>query len=104
VVKAIKQIEKKVSLAIGDGANDVSMIQEAHSTSLSLSLCRQLYCHQSLLSLITLLCISLFLCIVYSLSSAVGVGIFGKEGTQAARSADYAIHQFKYPLSLSLSL
>jgi magnesium-transporting ATPase (P-type) len=39
------------TLAIGDGGNDVSMIQSAH----------------------------------------VGVGIFGKEGTQAARAADYSI-------------
>lgn len=56
VVRVVKQGEQKVSLAIGDGANDVSMIQEAH----------------------------------------VGVGIFGKEGTQAARASDYSIHQFKY--------
>jgi len=26
----------------------------------------------------------------------VGVGIFGKEGTQAARASDYAIHQFRF--------
>lgn len=56
VVRVVKQGEQKVSLAIGDGANDVSMIQEAH----------------------------------------VGVGIYGKEGTQAARASDYSIHQFKY--------
>lgn len=42
--------------AIGDGANDVSMIQKAH----------------------------------------VGVGVLGREGTQAARSADYAISQFQH--------
>ncbi|GAM25814.1 hypothetical protein SAMD00019534_089890 [Acytostelium subglobosum LB1] len=56
VVRVVKQAERKVSLAIGDGANDVSMIQEAH----------------------------------------VGVGIFGMEGTQAARASDYAIHQFSH--------
>eukprot|EP00005_Dracoamoeba_jomungandri_P010052 CAMPEP_0174265016 /NCGR_PEP_ID=MMETSP0439-20130205/24844_1 /TAXON_ID=0 /ORGANISM="Stereomyxa ramosa, Strain Chinc5" /LENGTH=1052 /DNA_ID=CAMNT_0015351215 /DNA_START=97 /DNA_END=3252 /DNA_ORIENTATION=+ len=56
VVRAIKRGEGRISLAIGDGANDVSMIQKAH----------------------------------------VGIGIFGKEGTQAARAADYAIHQFKH--------
>jgi len=39
-----------VTLSIGDGANDVSMIQEAH----------------------------------------IGVGIAGKEGTQAMRASDYA--------------
>ncbi|KAM9966517.1 hypothetical protein ACTFIR_006735 [Dictyostelium discoideum] len=56
VVRVVKQSEKKISLAIGDGANDVSMIQEAH----------------------------------------VGIGIFGKEGTQAARASDYCIHQFSH--------
>lgn len=56
VVKLVKRKEKSLLLAIGDGANDVSMIQAAH----------------------------------------VGVGINGMEGTQAARSADFAIGQFKY--------
>eukprot|EP01090_Pellita_catalonica_P016434 TRINITY_DN4690_c0_g1_i1.p1 TRINITY_DN4690_c0_g1~~TRINITY_DN4690_c0_g1_i1.p1 ORF type:complete len:461 (-),score=59.27 TRINITY_DN4690_c0_g1_i1:23-1255(-) len=56
VVSTIKKAEKRISLAIGDGANDVSMIQKAH----------------------------------------VGVGIFGKEGTQAARASDYAIYRFKH--------
>lgn len=45
-----------ITLSIGDGANDVSMIQEAH----------------------------------------IGIGIFGNEGTQAARAADFAIRQFKH--------
>ena len=45
-----------VSLAIGDGANDVAMIQQAR----------------------------------------IGVGISGKEGLQAANSADFAIAQFAY--------
>ncbi|XP_026732773.1 probable phospholipid-transporting ATPase IF [Trichoplusia ni] len=43
-----------ITAAIGDGANDISMIQEAH----------------------------------------VGFGIFGKEGHQAARSADFAFTKF----------
>lgn len=52
-----KQGEKAITtLAIGDGANDVNMINAAH----------------------------------------VGVGISGLEGQQAARSADYAIGQFKF--------
>ena len=51
-----KRFPQKVTLSIGDGANDVNMILQAH----------------------------------------VGVGIFGKEGQQAARSADYAIGQFKF--------
>jgi phospholipid-translocating ATPase len=57
VVKLVKKSEKKpMTAAIGDGANDVSMIQEAH----------------------------------------VGLGIFGKEGRNAARSADFAFAKFKY--------
>jgi len=51
-----KRFPKKITLSIGDGANDVSMILQAH----------------------------------------VGVGILGKEGQQAARSADFAIGQFKF--------
>ena len=45
-----------VTLAIGDGANDVEMIRAAH----------------------------------------IGVGIIGKEGTQAVNNADYAIGQFRF--------
>eukprot|EP01114_Cavostelium_apophysatum_P004419 TRINITY_DN1464_c0_g1_i1.p1 TRINITY_DN1464_c0_g1~~TRINITY_DN1464_c0_g1_i1.p1 ORF type:complete len:1137 (+),score=375.62 TRINITY_DN1464_c0_g1_i1:221-3631(+) len=56
VVSMVKRNSKDITLAIGDGANDVSMIQEAH----------------------------------------IGVGIFGKEGTQAARTSDYAIRQFSH--------
>lgn len=56
VVKLVKKKKKALLLAIGDGANDVSMIQAAH----------------------------------------VGVGISGMEGMQAARSADFAIGQFKF--------
>jgi len=57
IVNMIKRrFPKKVTLAIGDGANDVNMILQAH----------------------------------------VGVGILGKEGQQAARTADFAIGQFKF--------
>merc|ERR1711871_1020693 len=49
-------VPKAVTLAIGDGANDVSMIREAD----------------------------------------VGIGIIGKEGRQAANTADFAIGQFKF--------
>lgn len=55
VVRVVRSRGLK-TLAIGDGGNDVSMIQEAH----------------------------------------VGVGIYGKEGTQAARAADYAISEFRH--------
>ncbi|EDW00128.1 phospholipid-transporting ATPase IF [Drosophila grimshawi] len=55
IVMRIKKTGKHITAAIGDGANDVSMIQEAH----------------------------------------IGIGIYGVEGKQAARSADYAIAKFK---------
>ena len=57
IVDMIKQrFPSKITLSIGDGANDVSMIMQAH----------------------------------------VGIGILGKEGQQAARSADFAIGEFKF--------
>jgi magnesium-transporting ATPase (P-type) len=52
VVQLIKDNDPEaVTLAIGDGANDVNMIKQAH----------------------------------------IGIGIFGKEGYQAAGNSDYAI-------------
>ncbi|SCU96405.1 LAMI_0F06436g1_1 [Lachancea mirantina] len=62
VVKMVKNRSKSLLLAIGDGANDVSMIQAAH----------------------------------------VGIGISGMEGMQAARSADFAVAQFKFLKKLLL--
>lgn len=57
IVKLVKlSSNSPMTAAIGDGANDVSMIQEAH----------------------------------------VGLGIFGKEGRIAARSADFSFAKFKY--------
>ena len=56
VVKLVKSMGPWVTLAVGDGTNDVPMIMEAN----------------------------------------IGVGIQGVEGTQAVRSADYGICQFKY--------
>lgn len=56
VVKLAKTYGNWITLSIGDGANDVPMIMEAH----------------------------------------IGIGISGKEGTQAVRSSDYAISQFYF--------
>ena len=57
VVRLVKDnYPNSTTLAIGDGANDVSMIQEAH----------------------------------------IGVGIMGKEGTQAVRASDYAFGEFRF--------
>ncbi len=56
VVRLARQQLKVMALAIGDGSNDVAMIQEAE----------------------------------------VGVGIMGREGSQAARASDYAISEFQH--------
>jgi P-type E1-E2 ATPase len=56
VMMVRNRFPKKVTLAIGDGANDVSMILSAH----------------------------------------IGIGILGKEGSQATRSSDFAIGQFQF--------
>lgn len=63
MVSSVRSLRKRaVTLAIGDGANDIAMIQSAD----------------------------------------IGVGITGREGLQAARSADYAIAQFRFLLKLLL--
>uniref|UniRef100_A0A0G4FCQ6 P-type phospholipid transporter n=1 Tax=Chromera velia CCMP2878 TaxID=1169474 RepID=A0A0G4FCQ6_9ALVE len=54
LVRLVRRGTGLITVAVGDGANDVPMIQEAH----------------------------------------VGVGIRGKEGTQAVQSSDYAVPQF----------
>ncbi|KAL7668534.1 hypothetical protein ACOME3_009232 [Neoechinorhynchus agilis] len=56
VVELIRKYKRAITLAIGDGANDVSMIQRAN----------------------------------------VGIGIAGKEGTQAVLASDYSLAQFRY--------
>ena len=61
VVAAKKQLAG-VALAMGDGANDVSMIQAAN----------------------------------------VGVGLMGKEGTQASLAADFVVHRFRHLTRLLL--
>jgi len=63
VVQGAKMELETCSLAIGDGANDVSMIQEAH----------------------------------------VGVGIQGREGSQAALSADFVLYRFRHLTRLILT-
>jgi len=56
VVKFIQQQTKSICLAIGDGGNDVAMINSAN----------------------------------------IGIGIFGKEGQQAALSSDISITEFQH--------
>lgn len=63
IVRMIKKDDPaNITLSIGDGANDVSMILEAD----------------------------------------IGIGIYGKEGVNAAQAADFAIHQFKFIWNLVL--
>ena len=62
VVHLCKKYGKWISLAIGDGANDVAMIQEAH----------------------------------------IGIGVAGKEGTQALLAAEFTIAQFSHLTRLLL--
>lgn len=57
----VENSRKKILMILG--ANDVSMIQEAH----------------------------------------IGIGIYGKEGTQAARASDYCLQQFRYPFQFEVS-
>ena len=56
VVSFVKKHLKAITLSIGDGGNDVELIQTAH----------------------------------------IGVGILGKEGSQAATSAEYSITRFQF--------
>ena len=60
IVSMVKNRKGTLTLAIGDGANDVGMIQEAH----------------------------------------VGVGVKGREGSQAAQTADIAIPRFRHLIRL----
>ncbi|OHS94038.1 phospholipid-translocating P-type ATPase, flippase family protein [Tritrichomonas foetus] len=60
IVAMIKKTPNTMTLAIGDGANDVGMIQEAH----------------------------------------IGIGVQGREGSQAAQNSDFALPRFKHLIKL----
>ncbi|BFU20548.1 phospholipid-translocating P-type ATPase [Entamoeba histolytica HM-3:IMSS] len=62
ITNCVKKITNKIVLTIGDGANDVPMINTGN----------------------------------------VGVGIYGKEGNQAARASDFAIRKFRHLAKLIL--
>ena len=62
IVNLIKTSNNAITLAIGDGSNDVGMINEAN----------------------------------------IGIGIYGKEGTEASRASDYVITQFSFLRKLLL--
>lgn len=62
ITEGLKKYSKKIVCCVGDGGNDVGMIQ----------------------------------------SSDVGIGIFGKEGLQAALASDFSVQQFRYITDLML--
>jgi len=68
MVRIVKVKTQKVTLAIGDGANDVNMIQTAN--------------------------IGIFRTYIHFLT-LIGIGVYGHEGVQAVQASDYAIPEFK---------
>ena len=72
VVDLMIKHDHKRTLAIGDGANDVSMIQSTFLVSL------HLYSN------------------TIRLGAHVGIGISGQEGRQAVLASDYSIGQFRF--------
>lgn len=102
IVKLIKASkEHPITLAIGDGANDVSMILEAHVGIGDFMLA---YKNQIILDVITspvfpdrLLFNSYSNSMLHAYWLVIlPLGIMGKEGRQAARNSDYAITKFKH--------
>lgn len=81
LIKASK--EHPITLAVGDGANDVSMILEAHVGIGSPPSIPARNFFVSLIPELKKTCCAL-------------VGIMGKEGRQAVRNSDYAIPKFKH--------
>lgn len=86
--------EKPITLAIGDGANDVSMIQEAH-VGIGKHPARV---HTD--CIVSHYMVLVFCSVISSMS--VSPGIMGKEGRQAVRNSDYAIARFKFLAKLLL--
>jgi len=82
VVKLVKDNKQAITLAIGDGANDVSMIQQAHVGKNRKK--KQITKHHSPFFFF------------FQKQLKIGIGISGEEGLQAARSSDYAIAQFRF--------
>lgn len=91
VVKFVKKSldGQIITLAIGDGANDVEMIKEAHIGAL---------CCAGV-ALVRRRPLRAAMCVC---ACCAGVGISGKEGQQAAMSSDYAIGQFRFLQDLLL--
>lgn len=92
IVKLIKfSKEHPITLAIGDGANDVSMILEAHVGIGEPARDAAVTCVAAALGILPWLGR-----LPAGSSSSVPTGVIGKEGRQAARNSDYAIPKFKH--------
>ena len=90
MVELVKKHVKAVTLAIGDGANDVSMIKCKHFTVLTFRI------YDVSLHGFNTHCFSILL------AAHIGVGISGQEGMQAVLASDYSFAQFRYPFQSSL--
>jgi len=75
VVELVMQNEKKITLAIGDGANDVSMIQRTRERERNKM---KRFIH------------------FFFVEAHIGVGISGQEGRQAVLASDFSFGQFRY--------
>jgi phospholipid-translocating ATPase len=84
VARLIRQYTKKRVCCIGDGGNDVSMIQAADVGMCSVTVRFQPDSH------------------LERTFAPSGVGIVGKEGKQASLAADFSINQFSFLTKLLL--
>lgn len=75
VVELIKRTKNAVTLAIGDGANDVSMIKGTKFHIMRINYTQY---------------------INNDIAAHVGIGISGQEGLQAVLASDYSIAQFRF--------
>ncbi len=95
----VKKYKKAVTLAIGDGANDVGMIKGETDRQFPPS---------PVIVVIILFCIAAHISaiisiVVFVLAAHIGVGISGREGQQAVLSSDYSFGQFRYKNDLCYS-
>lgn len=92
VVQLVKKYKQAVTLAIGDGANDVSMIKGQflllrHGEQQPISEPNSWKMVPASPS---------FQCSLSPSAAHIGVGISGQEGMQAVLSSDYSFAQFRY--------
>jgi len=105
IVTLMRAHTKKRVAAIGDGGNDVSMIQ-VHLLCYHTSSCFNLHlidvrcCDAS--RFISHLCTDIDAKLPHSQKADVGIGIVGKEGKQASLAADFSILQFSFVTRLLL--